>query len=324
MNVNRLLMAALLVTVAAAQPVRAQLLEDYRFQGKVVDQSGSPLAGVAVTLRDVVTGARIVFATGADGTFDRRMVPHAVYEASFALPGYVTRVEKFDWSFLPPEPMVKTAQVVLESQAHQAQLELGKKAAKLYETAYASLSAGDCDKATESATELLGLGAGSYEYAVRFVLARCAAMRGKLDEASSEYETVAKLKPDLFEAHFDLAMVRERQGRHDEALAEYAQAAALRPEDAEAQYNMGAILFNAKRFEEARPHLERAVALNGTHAEALKALGYLNLQAEKKDLAAAADCLRRYLALRPAAADTTQVRELVKALAAAPPPRPAK
>src|SRR5207245_1231438 len=82
------------------------------------------------------------------------------------------------------------AQLVLESETERARKELGKKAAKRYEDAYAALGANDCAAATKNAHELLDLGAGSWEYAVRFVLARCHAMQNELDAAATEYRKV--------------------------------------------------------------------------------------------------------------------------------------
>jgi len=310
--------ATVALLVALGLPARAQLVEDYRFKGRVVDASGQPLGGVHVTLRDVETGSRLVFTTHDDGTFDRRMIPHAHYEGSFEKPGYVTRTENFDWSASPRDVVTIDAKIVLESQVAKAKRELGKKAAALYEEGYAALAANDCVRARQKAEELLALGAGSYEYAVRFVRARCYAVQGQLDEAVAAYREVLALKPDLFEARFDLALVLEKQGQHEAALQEYEQAATLRPEDVEVQYNMGAILFQQKAFDQARPHLEKAASLDSTHAQAAKALGFACLQGEKKDVTAAQRYLSRYLALEPQAPDAAQIREILTAIETSP------
>ena len=184
---ERSILAALLVSLLAATTPRAQLVEDYRFKGKVTDLAGKPLPGVKITFSETVSRARIVFTTSDEGTFDRRMIPHGAYEVSFEKPGYVTRVESFGWTAYAAATIVKEAQIQLESEVERARKELGKKEAKLYETAYSALSAGDCPTARRNAEELLGLVAGSYEYAVRFVLARCHAMQGEIDPAIDEY-----------------------------------------------------------------------------------------------------------------------------------------
>lgn len=71
-----------------------------------------------------------------------------------------------------------------------------------------------------------------------------------------------------------------------------------------------------QRFDAARPHLESALVADSTHALACKALGYAYLQAEPRNLAGTRRVLQRYLMLQPAAADTAQVRALLRELSA--------
>jgi tetratricopeptide (TPR) repeat protein len=314
--IPRKIIALLIALQISTAAVHAQLVEDYRFKGTVTDLAGKPIPEVQVTFQETVTRAVIAFKTSEAGIFDRRMIPHGTYEVRFEKPGYVTRVETFDWKANAPDTIVKEAQIQLESEGERARRELGKKEAKLYEAAYAALAAGDCAAAKKNADELLGLGAGTYEYAVRFVLARCHAMQEEIDAAIEEYRRVAALKPDLFEAHFDLGLVLAKKGSPDAALEEFAKAAEIKPSDAETQYNMGAILFQKKDLEAARPHLEKAVASDSTHAQAAKVLGFVLLQSEQKDLVGAERMLRRYLALQPGARDAEQIRDVVKSLEA--------
>ncbi len=303
----------MLAVLFCATLVRGQLSEDYRFQGKVVDQHGKPIPTVHVILHDPERGTRIVFDTNEDGTFDRRMIGAGVYEATFEKSGYVSYRERFDWSASGAETIIKIAQIVLESEADRARMELGEKAAKLYQGAYAALQAGDYPTAREKAEELLSLGAGTYEYAVRFVIARSRAMQGELEPAVEEYGRVLALRPELFEGHFDLAGIFEKQGKHDEALLEYARAEALNPEDVETQYDIGVILLKEKQdYEQARAHLARAVELNPTHSQAIKALAFANMWAEKQDIAEGLRLLKRYLELEPEAADAGQIREILQ------------
>jgi tetratricopeptide (TPR) repeat protein len=304
---------AVLAVLFGSMLALAQLSEDYRFQGKVIDQHGKPIPTVRVTLHDPQVGTRIIFDTNPDGTFDRRMVPRGVYEASFEKAGYVTYLDHFDWSADASQTIVKVAQIVLESESDRARQELGEKASKLYEDAYAALVANDFPTARKKATELLALGAGSYEYAVRFVIARSMAMQGELEPAIAEYDKVLDLKSDLFEAHFDLAGVYEKQGKVNDALREYGRAGEINPSDAETQYDLGVILMREKQdYAQAIEHLTRAVELDPNHANAFKALGMVNLWSEKPDVPEGTRLLKRYLELEPKAPDTTQIREILK------------
>lgn len=300
--------------LASVTSIRSQLVEDYRFKGIIVDTTEQPISRVLVTFRDVETGARIVFTTELNGTFDRHMIPHAVYHVTFEKAGYATYTQTFDWSASPPSPVTKEGRIVLESEVVRTRRELGAKAAQLYEDAYASMAANDCVRARQKAEELLALGAGDWEYAVRFVLARCSAMSEALEQAVVQYRDVLALRPDLFEARFDLGLILERLGEHAAAIEQFEAAAGLHPGDAEVRYNIGAIHLRGLEFEAARPHLEKAVALDSTHAQAIKALGFVQLQGDVKNLAWAARLLRKYLALEPEAPDSAAIREILATL----------
>jgi tetratricopeptide (TPR) repeat protein len=318
MTAKRLCIAALALLFCASL-AGAQLSEDYRFKGEVVDQHGKPIPAVKVTLHNPQNGTRIVFVTSVDGTFDRRMVPSGIYDATFDKTGYVPFLDRFDWTEESPQTIVKVARIVLESDVDRASKELGKKASKLYEEAYAALLANDYPTARAKADELLVLGAGSYEYAVRFVVARSEAMQGEIAPAIEEYGRVLALKPDLFEAHFDLAGILEKQGKTDDALREYGRAAEINPEDAETQYDLGVILLKEKQdYEQAKVHLAKAIELNPTQSQAIKALGFANLWAQKQDVPEGVRLLKRYLELEPKAPDSSQIREILKSFNATP------
>jgi len=312
MSAKRFLVA-LLILLGSAPLAWGQLSEDYRFQGKVLDQHGKPIPGVHLMLHDARRGTRIEFQSNDDGTFDRRMIPMGVYELTVEKAGYVPYLEHFDWSAAAPQTIIKIAQIVLESEADRTRKALGEKAAKLYEGAYAALVASDFPAARRDAEALLELGAGDYEYAVRFVIARSRAMQGEVDSAMAEYGRVLRLKPDLFEAHFDLAGLYEKLRKTDDALREYCRAAEINPVDAETQYDLGVIYMKEKQdYTQAQVHLAEALRLDANHVQATKALGLLNLWSAKPDIPEGVRLLKRYLELQPQAPDSTQIREILK------------
>ncbi|HEX6790919.1 MAG TPA: tetratricopeptide repeat protein [Candidatus Krumholzibacteria bacterium] len=295
----------------AVYPAHAQMVEDYRFKGRVLDEGGKPIAEAKITLRNLEDGSRIEFKTDKDGTFDRRMIPAARYEATIAKDGFAPQTQTFDWSASTNETEIVEVQIVLSTEKSKVRQEMGKKAAALYEESYAALQQNDCPTATTKARQILDMGAGDYEYAVRFIIARCHAIQDQPGEAITEYEKVLALRPDFFEARFDLAAMLEKQGQHDAAIEQYEQAAALKPDDVEVQYNVGALLLQRQLFDRARTHLQRAVEIDSTHALAAKGLGFAYLQGESKDTAAARRYLERYLALQPDATDATEIRALI-------------
>ena len=60
-----------------------------------------------------------------------------------------------------------------------------------------------------------------------------------------------RIRPDLAEAHFNLASVLADHGAMDEAILQYQQGLKIRPDDAQAHYNLGLILANSGRADEA-------------------------------------------------------------------------
>jgi Tfp pilus assembly protein PilF len=319
---TKLVSLTLLCWLGIAASAPAQMVEDYRFRGKTVDTKGAPLPEVAVVLREAKSGRRITFKTGKDGKFDRRMIVHGNYVATFDKEGFVTLEQNYDWSATAPDVIEVESEVRLQSiedkqkgELDKASAELGKKSAKLYEEAYTAFTAGDCVKTEANTTELLGLGAGTYEYAVRYLRARCLQKsNASAAEAEAEYRKVMELKPDFFGAWFDLAGLLETKGNHAEALKLYTRAAELRPDDAEVHYNIGAIHLKAGHFEDARVQLARTVELNPSHAAAVKALALVYIAADKKDLPQALTLFKRYLELEPAAADAAQIQQYVQDL----------
>ena len=86
---------------------------------------------------------------------------------------------------------------------------------------------------------------------------------GKLERAAEALEKALALKPDLPDAHYNLATVLQALGRHEEAVTYYGHGLATRGGDADAQNNMGTALKALGRLEEAIAHFRQAVALRG-------------------------------------------------------------
>ena len=313
-DLPHLVLAILLVASAAD----AQVIEDYRFKGTTVDTSGTAIPGVEILFYDVETGYRVNFKSKKDGTFDKHGIKHGTYDVRFEKEGYITVSQRFSWLDVAAKTIVKEATITLDSveakatrEAAAAEASLGKKKAELYQDAYAALAKNDCAVARPKAEKLLELGAESYEYATRFVIARCMGLANDFDGAIPELQKVIELKADLYEAHFDLANAYSAKKQFDEALASYRNAADLKPGIAVVHYEMGAILFNQGQLPAARPHLERAVALDPNHAAAHMALGYVILSAEEKDYQKAKRLLSRFLELDAQNPNAATVKAIV-------------
>ncbi len=111
-----------------------------------------------------------------------------------------------------------------------------------------------------------------------------------------------ELKPDLADAHNNLAIILEYQGKPDEAIACYRRALELKPDYTEAAYNLGNAWRNQDEPAEAIACYRRALELKPDYAEA-----HANLGLALKDLGnleeAAASC-RRAIELKPGCAES--------------------
>ncbi|HEX4146691.1 MAG TPA: tetratricopeptide repeat protein [Pirellulales bacterium] len=85
---------------------------------------------------------------------------------------------------------------------------------------------------------------------------------GRLAEAAATYRKILAIRPDIAEAHNNLANVLLGQGEPDEAVAHFEHAVTLRPDFAEAHNNLGFVLQWQGKLDQAARHYERALAFN--------------------------------------------------------------
>jgi protein O-mannosyl-transferase len=90
-----------------------------------------------------------------------------------------------------------------------------------------------------------------------------AELPGRLPEAIARYEAAIHLKPDLAEAHHNLAnALAQLPGRLPDAIAYYEEAVRLKPDLVEAHNNLAVYYANAGRMEAAIEQMEIAARLD--------------------------------------------------------------
>ena len=103
-------------------------------------------------------------------------------------------------------------------------------------------------------------------------------------------------KPDLVDAHFNLAFLYRSEGNVPEAVKRFEEVIRLRPEYAEAHLNLGGLYTSMNRLNDAEEEYETAASLKPNMAEAHYSLG-LFYELHRKDLTRALAQYRKYLEL---------------------------
>lgn len=104
--------AALIVAIAASAAAQDRVA----LQGRVIDQTGQPIPGVSVFVRDLATGLETAQRTGSQGEFSLQVRPGA-YRVSAAENDFQTASEDIEVANRPPEPLLLTLRPAILTQS---------------------------------------------------------------------------------------------------------------------------------------------------------------------------------------------------------------
>ena len=100
-------------------------------------------------------------------------------------------------------------------------------------------------------------------------------LKGKKEEAISNYMKAIQLNPMHIKAYYNLGIALYAEGRNMEAISNYKIAIKLRPGFAYAHYNLGLVLLQEKKMNEAIYHFSETVRLRPDLAPARRYLELL-------------------------------------------------
>ena len=86
--------------------------------------------------------------------------------------------------------------------------------------------------------------------------------RGRIDEASEQFEEAISIKPDFAPAHCNLGAAFASRGQLNQAISEYREAIRLKPDWPPPYNNLGIALARLGRMDEAEACYQQAVRLN--------------------------------------------------------------
>jgi tetratricopeptide (TPR) repeat protein len=104
-------------------------------------------------------------------------------------------------------------------------------------------------------------------------LANALYQKGKVDEASTQYQKGLKIRPNNAEAHKILGLILLQKGRVDEAIVQFQEALKIKPYYAEVHYILGNALRQKDRVDEAIVQFQEALQIRPDFAEAHNNLG---------------------------------------------------
>lgn len=125
-------------------------------------------------------------------------------------------------------------------------------------------------------------------------------------EAAEELEGVLQFEPERTNVYGDLASLYVQAGDADRARRALERGAAVGFRSAAHWYSVGARLFNDERLDDAANAFEQALAIDPTRPDAHRSLAATLDRLDRGD--EAATHYRRYLELRPDAADAAAIR----------------
>jgi tetratricopeptide (TPR) repeat protein len=112
-----------------------------------------------------------------------------------------------------------------------------------------------------------------------FSLAYCKSELGNTNAAIGDYKTTIRLKPDMHDAHWNLAGLYFRNKQYKEAAAAFKEAVGLKPDEAEGYYQLGSSYLYSSQFVEAVSAFKQMLKLKPDSANAYYMIGraYIDL-----------------------------------------------
>jgi tetratricopeptide (TPR) repeat protein len=137
------------------------------------------------------------------------------------------------------------------------------------------------------------------------------AQQEKPEDAVAAFQRAVKKRPEMIEAHLNLALQLDVLKRYDESDKVYAEATKRFPKEADLLAEWGTTLILRQRFKEAAGVLEKAIAIDPKNGQTQCDLAYVEAK-----LGRAADAVKRYDAALKIFDDQSCRRQLGDALSA--------
>ncbi len=271
------------------------------FQGTVKDDTGLPLVGATLFLKDLARGSEVDFKTNKKGFFYRRGIRPSEYELIIEKEGYQPFRDRL--RFRAGEE--KRLDFLLGAATSPAE--------KAFQQGLTAFNEGDYEKAAEALEKAAHLAPDAPEAHANLGLTYLQLSR--TEEGIGELEKAVALKPEQSTTQIQLASAYAQAGQLDESVTAFEKALENAedlsdPVSFEATLNLASLYFAVGRVEEATATYERAVAAQPESPDALLGLGkcHFNQGDEQKAL----DYFERVVSAAPDSRQATEARTVIE------------
>lgn len=302
----RVVAAALAIGVAlvvSAGPAAAQM-ELGVIKGRIVDDAGTPLQGVTITLQNTERGRGVTITTDKDGRFYRRGLQAGEYAIKVAHPGFQAIDDKIR---------------LVAGTDRNFDFTLAKAAAagsKEFQEGVAAYNAKDF---AQAAAKFEAAIAGSPTVAPLYVnLALTYFQLKRPAEAIGALEKAASLAPNDASIQFQLGSAYVDTQAYDKAVTALQAGLTAKPDlakdamAADATATLGAVFFAQGKVSEAEAEFQRVLAAQPGNAAALLGMGKVHFN--RNEPAKALEIFERVVGTHPGTPEASQAETFVKAL----------
>ncbi len=304
-HVQQRISALVLGLLLALAP--AAFAQSTMIKGKVVDVTGQPMIGVAITIEVVGGSRKLSTKTDKRGEFIQLLTESGQYRvtATDQKVGTAQTELRVSLGRVSEANMVLAVSTAANNDAVAAELK------KAFEDGVAASRAGNHDAAIAQFQAALVLSPNCFDCQFNIGVAQLAK---KDDKAAEEaWKKALELKADYAEALNALSTMYNNQKRFDEASAMSVKAAAAGGGGSpDATFNQGIILWNQGKIAEAKAKFEETIKANATHADAHYQLGMALLNEGK--LPDAVTSFETYVKLDPNGQYATQAKGMIAQL----------
>jgi len=138
--------------------------------------------------------------------------------------------------------------------------------------------------------------------------------KSEIEKARDEFLNAIKSKPNMAEAHFNLALVYEDMKKTDDAESEYKKVISLNGKFTDAYINLGVIYNNQKRYSDAQKVYEKVLEIEPNEPTAHFNLGVLYAYYIKEPIKAIFHW-KRYIRISPKSGNLAVIKKEIAKLA---------